>query len=393
MKTFAKLVVLTLLIFFSTITFASTITVHTPEELETAVNKAQPGDVVIIANGNYAGWSCALTGHGKAGSPIIVRAESVGKVNFSSPVAKTIFNITGSYLELSGMLFSDCKIYRTPGQTTTLVQLEGSTNCRITDCVFQKNEVMSQFMPIFVISGKGESNRVDHCSFISNVNNMEVQVVVAKETTPLHTLVDHNEFKNKAKVTWPVFNGGECVQVGQDPVLLGTISSYTIVRDNRFIECNGEPEVISNKSSDNKYINNYLENCEGELVMRGGFDCLVDSNTIKGGTCGIRVNGAHHTITHNNISNVKTAIRLMYGMATGRTEIGFYIAPNDCVISNNKINNVQTGIFIGDSKNVDWTGKFDVKRYPSRTIQDVAPANNKIENNSITGAQTEMRND
>jgi hypothetical protein len=263
----------------------------------------------------------------------------------------------------------------------------------MTDCVFQKNEVMSQFMPIVVVSGKGESNRVDHCLFISNVNNMEVQVVVAKETTPLHTLIDHNEFKYKAKVTWPVFNGGECVQVGQDPVLLGTISSYTTVMDNRFIECNGEPEVISNKCSDNRYINNYLENCEGELVMRGGFDCLVNSNTIKGGTCGIRVNGAHHRVTHNNISNVKTAIRLMYGMTIGRTEIGFYIAPTDCVISNNKINSVQTGIFIGDSKNADWTGKFDVKRYPSRTVQDVPPANNKIENNSISDAQTEiMRN-
>jgi hypothetical protein len=385
---------LTLLTFFAKVTLASTITVHTPGELEAAVNKAQPGDEVVIANGNYAGWSCVLTGHGTAGKPIIVRAESVGKVNFSSPVAKTIFKITGSYLELSGMLFSDCKIYRTPGQTTTLVQLDSSTNCRLTDCVFQKNEVMSQFMPIVVISGKGESSRVDHCSFISNINNMEVQVVVAKQTTPQHTLIDHNEFKNKAKVTWPVFNGGECVQVGQDPVLLGSISSFTTVRDNSFVECNGEPEVISNKSSSNKYINNHLTNCEGELVMRGGFDCLVDSNIIEGGTCGIRINGLHHTVTHNKISNVKTAIRLMYGMASGRTEVGFYIAPTDCIVTNNKINHVETGIFIGDAKNADWTGKFDVKRYPSRTIQDVPPANNMIENNSITDAQTDVvRND
>ncbi|MDI3320993.1 chondroitinase-B domain-containing protein [Pinibacter soli] len=393
-KIFSGLFTCLLLIFFATNTFAITVTVHTAAELEAAVDKAKPGDVVLIANGKYADWNCMLTGRGEAGKPVIVRAESSGKVSFGGPVMKTIFRITGTYLELSGITFSECKVSRTPGQTTTLVQLEGSTGCRVSGCSFEKNEVMSQFMPIVVISGKGESNRVDHCSFISNVNNMEVQVVVAKVATPFHTMIDHNEFRNKAKVTWPVFNGGECVQVGQDPVLLGNISSFTTVRDNRFIECNGEPEVISNKSSDNKYINNSLTNCEGELVMRGGFDCIVDSNIVEGGACGIRINGAHHTVTNNRISNVKTAIRLMYGMATGKTEIGFYIAASDCIITNNKISHVQTGILVGDSKNADWTGKFDVKRYPSRTMQDVSPANNKIENNSITDAQTEiMRND
>lgn len=393
-KAFISISVLMILTCFAKITFASTITVRTAAELETAVNKAQPGDVVIIANGKYTDWSCVLTGQGKAGNPILIKAGSRGEVSFSGPVTKTIFKITGAYLELSGISFSDCKISRSPGQTTTLVELEGSTNCRLTDCIFQKNEALSQFMPIVVISGKGESNRVDHCTFISNVNNMEVQVAVGKETVPLRTLIDHNEFKDKAKVTWPVFNGGECVQVGQDPVLLGARSSFTTVRDNRFIECNGEPEVISNKSSDNRYINNYLKDCQGELVMRGGFDCLVDSNTIEGGSAGIRVNGLHHTITHNNISNVKTAIRLMYGMTQGRSDIGFYVAAADCVISDNRISRVQTGILIGDSKNADWSGKFDVKRYPSRTMQDVAPANNTIENNSITAAQNEIiRND
>ena len=53
--------------------------------------------------------------------------------------------------------------------------------------------------------------------------------------------------------------------------------------------CNGEPEVISNKSSNNIYRKNYFEDCDGELVMRGGHDCVIDSNVIKGGNSGIRV--------------------------------------------------------------------------------------------------------
>ena len=66
--------------------------------------------------------------------------------------------------------------------------------------------------------------------------------------------------------------------------------------------------------------------------MRGGHNCVIDSNVIKGGNSGIRVNGTGHVITHHEISNVKTAIRLLYGMARGRTDIGFYVAASDCVM-------------------------------------------------------------
>jgi poly(beta-D-mannuronate) lyase len=75
-------------------------------------------------------------------------------------------------------------------------------------------------------------------------------------------------------------------------------------------------------------------------------------------------------------------------MAKGNTETGFYIAASDCLIKNNKISHATTGILIGDSKNADWTGKFDTARYPSRTIQDVAPFNNTLVNNTITDTAT-----
>lgn len=378
------------LFFFACITcitttaFCTTITVHNPAELETAVNNAKPGDSIIIANGRYTGWSCRLKGQGIAGKPIIVNVQTPGGVTFIDSVPQSIFTVTGNYLELHGFVFENCRLWKTAGKAPVLVEFDNTQNCRLTGCTFQKNEAMSQFMPLVVIGGNGGQNRVDHCTFISNINNMDVQVKITKETVPLYTFIDNNEFTNKAKVTWPVFNGGECVQVGQDPVLLGSRSSFTTVRDNRFKQCNAEPEVISNKSSGNQYIHNYLENCQGELVLRGGHDCLIDSNTIKNGSGGIRINGSHHIITHNQISNVPTGIRLMYGMARGKTEVGFYIAATDCVITGNRISNATTAILEGDAKNTDWTGKFDIKRYPSRTMQDVSPADNTIQNNNIT---------
>jgi poly(beta-D-mannuronate) lyase len=118
--------------------------------------------------------------------------------------------------------------------------------------------------------------------------------------------------------------------------------------------------------------------------MRGGHDCLIDSNIFKGGTGGIRVNGTHHTIINNTLDGLPAGIRLMYGMAKGKTEIGFYIAASDCMIKNNHISNAGTGILIGDSKNADWAGKFDTTKYPSRTIQDIAPFNNTVVDNIVT---------
>lgn len=381
---------LLLVVFMAPPAFSSTITVHTAADLESAVNEAKPGDRIIIANGKYTGWSCKLTGNGTADKPVIIQAETNGGVSFSGAVNQTVLTVGGSNLEISGLTFESCQVAKNAGKLTTLIEFDDSEHCRLTNCTFEKNEVMSQFMPIVIISGKADANRVDHCRFISNVNNQEVQVKITKNAVPLHTLIDNNEFRDKAKVTWPVFNGGECVQVGQDPVLLGTQRAFTTVRDNRFIHCDGEPEVISNKSSDNKYIHNYLENCHGELVMRGGHDCVIDSNTIKGGAGGIRINGSHHTVTHNDISDVPTGIRLMYGMAKGKTEIGFYIAATDCIITDNRISNAKTGILVGDSKNADWTGKFDVNKYPSRTMQDVPPADNNIQHNQITGAVNDI---
>jgi poly(beta-D-mannuronate) lyase len=243
-------------------------------------------------------------------------------------------------------------------------------------------------MPIVVVAGNSEHTRIDNSSFTNNINNQDVQVRVGGDDVSVYTLIDHNTFMNKDSVTWKGNNGGECVQIGQDPILLGNKYAYATVRDNKFVSCNGEPEVISNKASGNKYINNTFQDCHGELVMRGGHECLVDSNKFNGGTGGVRVNGTGHIITNNQFKGLPIAIRLMYGMAKGKIDTGFYIAASDCTIKNNQITNCDTGILVGGSKNADWTGKFDTKRYPSRTMQDVAPFNNTLQNNTITNTKT-----
>jgi len=345
-----------------------------------------PGDEVVIKNGIYTDWSLSINNKGSSLKPIIIHAEKQGMVIFSGNVTKPIFSVSGEYVLISGINFKNCVL----AKTGVLIELSTSNNCRISNCSFSANQVKSQFTPLVIISGNGSNNAVEGCSFISNVDNQDVQVKITKDAYPKFTMIENNIFRDKNKVSWPNGNGGECVQVGQDPVLLGNLKPETTVRKNRFIHCNGENEVISNKSSGNKYLNNYFEDNDGELVMRGGHDCIIADNTFKSGTGGIRINGTGHQITNNKIDGIQTAIRLMYGMAKGKDEIGFYIAASDCTIKNNTISNATTGILIGDSKDADWTGKFDTKRYPSPVMQNVAPFNNTIGENSFKNVKAEV---
>lgn len=376
-----------LMLLVSSACFCKTYLVHTEDEFKTAAKQVKPGDDITLANGTYKPWYVSLGTSGTEKQPITINAQTTGKVTFTGDVEQTMFTITGNYTCFVGITFTGCNLLKANGKNGMVIDLKNTKHSRVTNCLFEKNSAKAQFMAMVIVSGTGEYNQVDHCNFTRNIDNQDLQVRIAKEAVPLYTLINDNVFKDKPKVSWKNYNGGECVQVGQDPVLLGTLVAKTTVRDNRFIHCDGEGEVISNKSSSNRYINNYFENCQGELVMRGGHDCVVDSNQFKGGFGGIRANGTGHTITNNTISNVKTGIRLMYGMANGKKETGFYIAASNCVIKNNHISNVETGILVGDNKNEDWTGKFDTTKYPSRVMQDVAPTNNEFKDNVFTNAK------
>ncbi|RZK38943.1 MAG: hypothetical protein EOO90_20440 [Pedobacter sp.] len=380
-----KFIVLLVFILLTTLIHASASSylVKSLTEAEAALKKVKAGDELIIANGSYQNWSLNIPNQGNAKALITIKAEREGEVIFSGEVTQSIFKITGDYVTLKGIRFENCIILK----STPLISLNNTNTSKITDCIFIANTTKTQFTPLVVFSGNGESNEITNCRFSSNVDNQDVQVKITKDYSPLHTLIADNVFELKRKVSWKNNNGGECIQIGQDPVLLGTRISKSTIKSNRFIECNAEGEIISNKSSENTYINNYFENNQGELVLRGGHDCIIVSNIFEGGSGGIRVNGTGHKIENNQINKVNTGIRLMYGMVKGKAEIGFYVAASNNKIYNNTINSCNIGILIGDSKNVDWTGKFDTVRYPSPVMQNVAPFDNIIKENKITNTK------
>jgi poly(beta-D-mannuronate) lyase len=372
-----KVTLLTFLLLFSISAFSKNYLVQSAQNMKEILHLIKAGDQILIANGTYTDWHIEINANGTAEKPIIIKPENKGSVVFTGLTRQTLFKLTGSYINIEGLTFKECVLEK----NVQLIELKNSSNCRISNCDFTKSITKVQNTSLVMISGNGSHNVITKNNFTSNKDSQDLQVRISKESNPQYTLISQNTFKDKERVSWKNNNGGESIQIGQDPILLGNLISNTTVSANTFIRCNGEGEIISNKSSGNTYINNYFKDNDGELVMRGGHDCKIIGNTFEGGTGGIRINGTGHQIIKNKLNHITTAIRLMYGMAKGKTDTGFYIAASNCIIEHNLIKNASTAILIGDSKNADWTGKFDTNRYPSRVIQDIPPHENIIKNN------------
>ena len=192
---------------------------------------------------------------------------------------------------------------------------------------------MKQFNHMVSVSGNGSKNKIVNCTF-DNIANGQLVSVRIREEYPTKTLIAHNTFLDIPVNKYG--NGAESVQVGQDAVNFGTTKSEVIVENNKFIRCNGEAEVISNKSSGNIYRNNQFVDCEGAIVMRGGHECEIAGNTFQGGLIGIRLSGTRHHVYNNEINNTEVGILLLYGTGV-EYEPAFYTAVSNCVIEDNII--------------------------------------------------------
>lgn len=83
----------------------------------------QPGDVVILEDGEWRDQSLVFQGRGTAVSPITFRAETPGGVLLTGASSAVI---SGDFLVVSGLHFKE-------GQGGDCVVLEGR-HCRLTDC-------------------------------------------------------------------------------------------------------------------------------------------------------------------------------------------------------------------------------------------------------------------
>jgi poly(beta-D-mannuronate) lyase len=107
-------------------------------------------------------------------------------------------------------------------------------------------------------------------------------------------IAERNFFTNH---TYSGENGGECMRVGNSK--FKSSRGFNVIESNLFERCNGDPEIISNKSSDNTFRSNTFRNNAGALTLRHGHRALVDGNYWLGGDGGVRIYGNDHLVVNN----------------------------------------------------------------------------------------------
>jgi poly(beta-D-mannuronate) lyase len=293
-------------------------TVASPEQFATAIVAAGPGDTIRIADGRYSGWRLSVppTVAGAANARIRIVPQSEHGVTFTGP---TTVVIRGDYIELADFRFE--------GTGKNSVTVRGHHN-RISGLVFRDaGDKDSPFPGILVVEPGAIGNEIDHCQFIGSLS-MSIKIRMRRgKPAPVDTHIHHNLFQD---IVRRAKNGQEPIQLGQDRN--ADVPLHALVEYNQFLRVNGDPELISNKSSENVIRYNLVIDSDGEIVLRTGRNCIVEGNIFIDSRGGVRVSGSGHRIVNNF---VKTAtgrgIVLTDGTRRYRVATGNLIAHNTVI--------------------------------------------------------------
>ena len=273
--------------------------------------------------------------------PIFVKAETPGEVVFTG---KSQFGFSGQYVVVTGLVFRD--MYG----LMDAVEFRAGTksiahHCRLTECVFEQANKLPDNQKTRWLSVHGEEHRVDSRYFAGKANEGATVVVWVTEKPGKHQL-DHNHFGPRPELGT---NGGETIRIGTSDV--SELDSRTVVNDNFFQECDGETEVISNKSCGNTYRNNVFERCAGTLTLRHGHRCLVDGNVFlgegKADTGGVRIVGRKHRVINNYFEKLqgdssRAAIALSSGIPN--SPLNGYVPVVDALVVHNTVINCEQSL-------------------------------------------------
>ncbi|MDA8692508.1 T9SS type A sorting domain-containing protein [Saprospiraceae bacterium] len=371
-----------------------------PDDLVDAVNASTDGGIFIVENGNYNDFEATFEVVASAGSPVIIKAESIGGVTLTG---ESHFVIKKSaYITLEGFVFD--------GQgEDSLVKLEGSNNIRITRNVFEL-ETSESIKWVFI--GGVFNDNIFPFDYPSHDNRIDHNVFQNKET-PGHYItidgsfddtgseevyyqsqydvIDYNYFKNNSP---RAVNEQESIRIGWSE--MSQSSGFTIVEHNLFEDCDGDPEIVSVKSCDNIIRHNTFRRSYGTLSLRHGNRNRVEGNYFFGDnklvgvspagsdlyTGGIRIYGTDHLIINNYMEGLNgtrwdAPITLTLGDAIDgqSSNLSKHFRAERVTIAFNTLVNNSHGIEIG----------FDNNNNYSKDLEDIT-----IANNLITGSENSL---
>jgi len=353
-------------------------------ELNSAIKKSIPGDVIVMANGDWDNAQIKFYGLGTKDKPIHLRAETPGKVFI---VGESFLHLGGENLIVDGLYFkngyspvSSIISFRIGNDSTAFYS-------KVTNCVIENFTKPSRLTNDHWIDFYGQHNELSNCYISGKSNDGETIRVFHtgnEHTSNYHQIVD-NYFGPRPRKGGP---RAETIRIGDSKTSMA--SGFVNVSNNYFEACNGEVEIISDKTNFNSFTNNIFNKCEGSLVLRHGSFSTVDSNIFIGDDDsdfygGIRLVSTGHWITNNYFYKIRgekfrSPLAVMNGIPM--SPINRYKQVTDVVVAYNTWVDCKSPWQIGVGQN---NASADV--LPKYEIRSAAPIRSIIANNLIYNTQ------
>lgn len=358
----------------------NTINVNNIEELNTAIENSKAGDHIVLANGVWKDVEIKFRGQGTLKNPIILSAETAGKVSIEG---ESYLKLGGQYLMVEGLYF---KNGHSPSRAVIDFRIneeEIANNCIVTNCVIEDFNKLKRDNSDLWVNFWGRHNQLKNCYIAGKTNRgptVRVNLGGIESINNYHQIVN-NHFGPR-----PVKGGpsGETIQLGNSSTSMAP--SYTMVANNLFEECNGEVEVISSKTNFNEFRNNVFYKSEGSLVTRHGNYCTIDGNYFIGDSKnenigGIRIINTGHWVTNNYFLNLKgksfrSPLAVMNGIP--KSPQNRYNQVTDVVVAYNTYVNCDSPWQFGVGTNI---AQVDV--LPKSEIRSARPIRTIVANNVI----------
>jgi poly(beta-D-mannuronate) lyase len=387
-------------LFVAAITNATDHLVSSAEEANKLLNSAKPNDKVILKDGIYKNAVIKFTN-----TNITFTAEHGGKVFFED---NSTLSFAGKENIVEGFVWQNGgKDLDTKNVIEFKNGKELANHCKLKNCSIIGYNTVDLNTDNKWVSLFGTYNTVEHCLLKDKFNRGATLTVWLDGTTEAHHTISYNYFLNRQNGP-EVDNGLESIRIGDSK------SSFTpahcVVAFNRFEQCDGEIEIISNKSCHNSYLHNSFVNNNGGLTLRHGNDCLADGNFFDGAdkpkAYGVRFIGEGHVAINNYFYHLnggsgkdpfRTPVSFLNGLVN--TPINGYFQVRRAVLVNNIFVNcnmpaIRVGAF---SKREGMTVAPDTILIKVNLIFDdagkvgnvyeelTAPSNLTIKNNGLIG--------
>ena len=323
--------------------------VDNPTTLGIALRNAVPGDTVTMADGTWTDLLLSIDRDGTEADSIRLRAETPGRVILDGA---SQLRIGGDYVVVDGLRFEGGAL-----SGGHVIQFRGTTggdahHSRLTNSAVIDANPPSRTTEYKWVSLYGTHNRVDHSYFAGKTNAGATMVVWLEDEAnhePTYHRIDHNHFGRRPPLGE---NGGETIRIGTSDTSMQ--DAFVTVERNLFEQCDGEIEIISNKSGQNVYRSNTFLASKGTLTLRHGNGALVEGNFFLGNrlpnTGGIRVIGEDHVVVNNYLENLRgtgfsSALSLVNGVPN--SPLNRYFQVKRAVVAFNTVVESQSPLVIG----------------------------------------------